>query len=895
MRTFRNFFLLCALLLGTFVPASGQTAEGVRMRRYGIGEGLPNEQARRVVAMPDGRMLVEVEGMFALFDGERFRPMEYDRSQSVQVESFLNTDYWFAPDSSLLWVKDTHHLFAIEPRAYRFVSPTERLAQSGVEQPLKNFFIDHDGQAWLHAADDCLYRYDWNHPARRMMEITQTNTDGLLATVCDVVQVGTLHYVLLSNDLLICLDAAQPKVLWSQPIGQPWGGFRLKAQVWDDRTLLIRTRDELVAFDIPTRQMRSVLAENNIYDFRRVGTDLWVSGRQRIVRLDRQLNPVEEIRQAIDDATGEPLDGNWQGLALDHQGGLWVCTFSQGLAYRGPNRLLARYEAVGEDDVFARVFSAKLNGTVLPADLAVTDIVAGRATWVATRQQGLLRILDGHTDTYTPQNVEGIWGSVAFVAPLKDGRLLFSCHLNRLGLLNPDTHHMDNLTERYPQLLRFRNMVDICQVQGGWLVGTQNGFFYLDERTLTPDLQHFDALNANPWSDKCNCLMRDSQGIIWIGTQNGLLRYDERTGDLHRFSTDDGLPSSCIQSIVEDKTHCLWIATIAGIARWNGTDFLLLGTDDGLRDLKFLERAASVDAEGLVRFGTAKGIYTINPSQVVLPRLRLVPQLMAGGTDDMVFPYDQNYLTFDISALNYGWSAHTIYRYRLVGLDREWTEVAGGAGKIQVHFTGLAPGHYTLEVEAAMQGQPWGERLSLPLRITPPWWQSWWAETLYVLLALALVWFFVQAYLREQRNKIEIERREAQIRQLLEQVRLRSQLPEETKAEHQEEIKISAQDEAFLQKAMSCVEKNLDNSDYGVEAFSGDMAMERSTLYRRMQAVVSQSPTEFMRTVRLKRAAELLRTEKYTVGEVSDMTGFPNRKAFSKYFKDAFGVLPSQY
>ena len=296
-----------------------------------------------------------------------------------------------------------------------------------------------------------------------------------------------------------------------------------------------------------------------------------------------------------------------------------------------------------------------------------------------------------------------------------------------------------------------------------------------------------------------------------------------------------------------------------------------------------------------MRFGTAKGIYTINPSQVVLPRLRLVPQLMAGGTDDMVFPYDQNYLTFDISALNYGWSAHTIYRYRLVGLDREWTEVAGGAGKIQVHFTGLAPGHYTLEVEAAMQGQPWGERLSLPLRITPPWWQSWWAETLYVLLALALVWFFVQAYLREQRNKIEIERREAQIRQLLEQVRLRSQLPEETKAEHQEEIKISAQDEAFLQKAMSCVEKNLDNSDYGVEAFSGDMAMERSTLYRRMQAVVSQSPTEFMRTVRLKRAAELLRTEKYTVGEVSDMTGFPNRKAFSKYFKDAFGVLPSQY
>ena len=894
MRFFRFLFTLVWL---TVAPATlfGQTADPVRMRRYGLGDGLPNEQTRQVVALPDDRMFVVVEGQTALFDGERFQPLEYEQQQAVGVESFLNTDHWLTADGRL-WIREMHRLLVLDTHdTPHFLSAPDVLAKSGVALPLKNFFIDADGQAWLHAADGCLYRYDWTSPARRMLRLTQKNSDGTDATVCDVVQTGGRHCLLLSNDELVCFDAQRQQTLWTQPLDQPWGGFRLKGLAWDDHTLLIRTRDELLAFDVEKRTKRNILTDANIFEMCRAGQDLWVSSRRHIYHLDNRLQVVETIDLVTDEVTGEPLDGNWQGLAIDHQGGLWACTFNQGVAYRGPRRPLVRYVEASDADVYAQVLGAPYAPLRLPDHTAVTDIVADSALWVATREQGILRIAEGHTTAYAPDNVLGIWGSVAFVAPLKDGSVLFSCHLNRLGILHPDQHRMDNLTERYPALLRFRNMVDVCRADGGWLVGTQNGFFFFNETTLTPDLQHFDLLNGNPWSDKCNCLLRDHQGIIWIGTQNGLLRYDERSRQLQRYTTADGLPNNCIQSLVEDASHHLWMATIGGIARWDGKDFFVLRLGDGLSELHFLERAASVDAQGILHFGTAKGIYTLNPADVELPRLSLRPRLVGGGTDDMVFNYDQNYLTFDISALNYAWSAHTLYRYRLVGLDRDWTEVSDGKGKIQIHFTGLAPGHYTLEVEAAMQGQPWGERLSLPLRILPPWWQSWWAETLYVLLALALVWFFVQAYLRDQRSKLEIERREAQIRQLLEQVRLRSQLPDETKAEHHEEISISPQDEAFLQKAMSCVEKNLDNSDYGVEAFSSDMAMERSTLYRRMQAVVSKSPTEFMRTVRLKRAAELLRTEKYTVGEVSDMTGFPNRKAFAKYFKDAFGVLPSQY
>ena len=177
----------------------------------------------------------------------------------------------------------------------------------------------------------------------------------------------------------------------------------------------------------------------------------------------------------------------------------------------------------------------------------------------------------------------------------------------------------------------------------------------------------------------------------------------------------------------------------------------------------------------------------------------------------------------------------------------------------------------------------------------PPWWRTWWAYAAYILLFLAVVATIAFLYVKSQRDKLAIEQKEARIRQLLEQIKIKSQIPENVEVENTDEISVSKEDELFLQKAMECVEKNMDNPDYGVEAFSNDMAMERTTLYRHLQTAIGKPPKDFMRTVRLKRAAELLRTGKYNVSEVADMVGFSNRKSFAKFFKEAFGILPSKY
>ena len=87
----------------------------------------------------------------------------------------------------------------------------------------------------------------------------------------------------------------------------------------------------------------------------------------------------------------------------------------------------------------------------------------------------------------------------------------------------------------------------------------------------------------------------------------------------------------------------------------------------------------------------------------------------------------------------------------------------------------------------------------------------------------------------------------------------------------------------------------MNSSEYNVEQLSTDMGMSRMNLYRKLQAITGQTPTEFIRTIRLKRAAQLLQDGKLNVSEVADRVGFSSSSYFTKCFKEQFGVLPTQY
>jgi DNA-binding response OmpR family regulator len=109
------------------------------------------------------------------------------------------------------------------------------------------------------------------------------------------------------------------------------------------------------------------------------------------------------------------------------------------------------------------------------------------------------------------------------------------------------------------------------------------------------------------------------------------------------------------------------------------------------------------------------------------------------------------------------------------------------------------------------------------------------------------------------------------------------------------DIQITSLDEKLIAKAVAEVEKNMGNPDFSVEELSRELGMSRVHLYKKLLSLTGKSPIEFIRTVRLKRAAQLLEKSQLTVSEIAYQVGFNNPKYFTKYFKEEFKVLPSLY
>lgn len=109
------------------------------------------------------------------------------------------------------------------------------------------------------------------------------------------------------------------------------------------------------------------------------------------------------------------------------------------------------------------------------------------------------------------------------------------------------------------------------------------------------------------------------------------------------------------------------------------------------------------------------------------------------------------------------------------------------------------------------------------------------------------------------------------------------------------EMELESADEKFIRKALEVVEKNIPNSLFSVEVLADQMNVSRVGLYKRILTLTGYTPSEFIRNIRLKRAAQLLEETGMTVAEVAYEVGFNNPKVFSKYFKEIFGKLPSEY
>ena len=108
-------------------------------------------------------------------------------------------------------------------------------------------------------------------------------------------------------------------------------------------------------------------------------------------------------------------------------------------------------------------------------------------------------------------------------------------------------------------------------------------------------------------------------------------------------------------------------------------------------------------------------------------------------------------------------------------------------------------------------------------------------------------------------------------------------------------ITTTSLDEELIKRALNYVEKNMDNSEYSVDNLAVDLSFSRRQLARKFNSIIGLSPNEFIRSIRLKRAAQLLTSTQHNISEIAYMVGFSTIKYFNQHFKDEFGITPTRY
>ena len=127
-------------------------------------------------------------------------------------------------------------------------------------------------------------------------------------------------------------------------------------------------------------------------------------------------------------------------------------------------------------------------------------------------------------------------------------------------------------------------------------------------------------------------------------------------------------------------------------------------------------------------------------------------------------------------------------------------------------------------------------------------------------------------------------------------MRIRERFRQQTEIDQIDEMHYSNPDKTFVEKAMQCVRQNITDAEYNRETFASDMMMSSSTLYNKLRALTGQGIIEFINSIRLKEACNIIKRQPdIQINDIAMKVGFNTPKYFSKCFKKEFGMSPKDY
>ena len=687
-----------------------------------------------------------------------------------------------------------------------------------------------------------------------------------------------------------------------------------------DNTIRKIYRDQLDRMWIATYMNGVNYYTDNLFNFKHV--DL---GNVNTVCVDQQgdcwagTNDKGIIR--YDKRTGERIIYNKvnSGLGSDvivsslkaADGTLWFGTYEGGLMHYVNGRFLT-FKASGEPDALAH-----------NSVWAISEDRDGNV-WIGTLGGGVQRI-DHQTGKFTTLNTENSAlpsNYISSIQQMKDGQMLVG-HSEFYSVVNPQTMSVKNQQIEEQQIdvamTSASNMV-MQDSRGLIWQGSASGATVYD-----PQHHAFYLLDMRSGliGSTVNSVVEDSYHTIWIVTEHGISNVKPRYGENGK-----------------------WLFLVRSY-----------NNRDGLQEGLFNQRSVVVAPDGRIVVGGHEGIDIINP-QKMSPVRSLQEKPMFSGVkvldrkvmnvgEVLHLDYSENMFTIQLCSNSGEVHNRARFAYQLKGFSKQWQYTEAEIPDIA--FIGLPSGSYTLCVRMLENhGIMGSSEVQLPIVIAAPWYRTWWMWMVYIaVLGFVMFWQYrrSQERLRLERLKMEREgkhrvdelkqkfaetvndelrrpflqtfdslnvmmqretdeqRYEQQqqvfshVESLLEEV---SKLAENNHVNSKlkpqiREMEIESLDEKLVKAATEYVENNLSNADISVETMAEELGMSRVHLYKKLTAITDLAPSEFIRQIRLRHAEQLLSKSQLTVAEVAYKVGFNNPRYLSKYFKEMYGMMPSEY
>lgn len=515
-------------------------------------------------------------------------------------------------------------------------------------------------------------------------------------------------------------------------------------------------------------------------------------------------------------------------------------------------------------------YSGSIDKGGIPSQILCLHEDSKGRIWFGTLANGLGKI-DLETGKY--QQVP-IGSPINAITEDMDGTILAATRGNGIFRYSPDTGNIQFL-DKLNQKVGLRSEYMLKSDDNTLYIGSYDGAFGIIRNN--PDQPPVTMQYLAKQIVHCICKSGEE---IYFGTADGLIILNETTGGIKSFAKSDGLPGEVVCGIVSGNDNGMWISTNNGLSRYdkaNGS-FENFFVGDGIQGNEFIKKAACKGNDGYLFFGGNNGISFFNPSDINAPTNKWTPRCH-------IVQQNRNAFNITLSTAEYNAPEGIRFEYSLDG--DEW--ILLGSRIRAISLNSMRPGKHLFEVRVVDRDKR-SEAVSAEFNVRQVLALSFWAIIIYVLAILAIVYFIFKYH----SFKVQATAQFNQLRSLME-LSKQTNTPVDKALTQIDDPSLVSPDDRLMQRVIKVINANISDPDLTVDFIAQEVGISRVHLYRKLKEITDQTSQEFVRNIRLAKAAEMLKQKKYSIAELSEAVGYNSPSAFSTAFKSLYGVSPTDY